>query len=78
MNKFSLVGTQLYLKIYKENSDVSSEGPSSGVTERRAFARNVLPTKACLYVNDSLSDLLGQPWKVATSDSLIEMIRGCY
>ena len=41
MNKFSLVGTQLYLKIYKENSDVSSEGPSSGVTERRAFARNV-------------------------------------
>jgi hypothetical protein len=40
VNKFSLVGTpppppgiqQLYLKIYKEDFDVSSEGRSSGAT----------------------------------------------
>jgi hypothetical protein len=31
MNKLSLVGMQLPEK-YKENFDVSSEGPSSGVT----------------------------------------------
>jgi hypothetical protein len=31
MNKLSLVGIQLPEK-YKENFDVSSEGPSSGVT----------------------------------------------
>ena len=31
MNKLSLVRIQLYLKIYKENFDVLSEGPSSGV-----------------------------------------------
>jgi hypothetical protein len=39
MNKLSLVGMQLLQK-YKENFDVSSEGPSSGETVR-AFARNV-------------------------------------
>ena len=57
MNKLSLVGIQLPEK-YKENFDVSSEAPSSGVTGR-AFGRNdeilliyfqvvaSLPTKAC-------------------------------
>ena len=43
MNKLSLVGMQLPEK-YKENFDVSSEGPSSGVTSnfrQKAFARNV-------------------------------------
>ena len=34
MNKLSLVGMQLFLKIYKGNFDVSSEGPSSGVTRK--------------------------------------------
>jgi hypothetical protein len=56
MNKLSLVGMQIPEK-YKENFDVSSEGPSSGITG--AFALNVeillniifqvvasLPTKA--------------------------------
>ena len=32
MNKLSLVGMQLHEK-YKENFDVSSESPSSGVTD---------------------------------------------
>jgi hypothetical protein len=32
MNKLSLVGMKLYLKIYNENFDVSSEGPLSEVT----------------------------------------------
>ena len=36
MNKLSLVGMQLPEK-YKENFDVSSEGPSSGVTRVRSF-----------------------------------------
>jgi hypothetical protein len=46
MNKLSLVGMQLPEK-YKENFDVSSEGPSSGVTysivtpESRRRARNI-------------------------------------
>jgi hypothetical protein len=47
MNKLSLVGMQLPEKC-KENFDVSSEGPSSGVTdeeltdeETTAFSRNV-------------------------------------
>jgi ribulose 1,5-bisphosphate carboxylase large subunit-like protein len=40
MNKLSLVRMQLAEK-YKENFDVSSEGPSSGVNStRRAFAGN--------------------------------------
>jgi hypothetical protein len=34
MNKLSLVGILYnYMKIYKENFNVSSKGPSSGVTE---------------------------------------------
>ena len=58
MNKLSLVGMQLPEK-YKENFDVSSEGPSSGVTKGlRSKRRNSpyifqvvasLPTKACSY-----------------------------
>jgi hypothetical protein len=40
MNKLSLVGMKLPEK-YKENFDVSSEGPSSGVTRQRAFPQNV-------------------------------------
>jgi hypothetical protein len=45
INKLSLVGMQLPEK-YKEKFDISSEGPSPGVTsqvtrsKRRAFARN--------------------------------------
>ena len=40
MNKLSLVGMQVPEK-YTENFDVSSEGPSSGVSSQ------ALPTKAC-------------------------------
>jgi hypothetical protein len=59
MNKLSLVGIQLPEK-YKENFDVASEGPSSGVTigtkDLRSKRRHSpyifqavpsLPTKAC-------------------------------
>jgi hypothetical protein len=60
MNKPLLVGMQLPEK-YKENFDVSSEGPLSGVTSLRAkltskFSLYIfqvvasLPTKACFKI----------------------------
>jgi hypothetical protein len=55
MNKLSLVGMQLPVK-YKENFDVSSEGPSSGVLRWKPRKSTYifqevasLPTKACSY-----------------------------
>ena len=51
MNKLSLVGMQLPEK-YKENFDVSSEGPSSGVDNVLKFFKLLhpyIPTKACQY-----------------------------
>jgi hypothetical protein len=51
MNKLSLVGMH-YLKIYRENFDVSSKGPSSGVNEILFLYFQVvasLPTKACSF-----------------------------
>jgi hypothetical protein len=59
INKLSLVGMQLPEK-YKENFDVSREGPSSGVTysRRRAFARkskfSLYFSGSCIPTNESL------------------------
>jgi hypothetical protein len=43
-NKLSLVGMQLPEK-YKENFDVSSEGPSSGITDTARSARECMGTR---------------------------------
>jgi hypothetical protein len=52
MNKLSLVGMQLAEK-YKENFDVSSEGPSSGVTSQNSpyiFSGSCIPTNESLFI----------------------------
>ena len=49
MNKISLVGMQLPQK-YKENFDVSSEGPSSGVTRRYVEILSFFRLVASLHI----------------------------
>ena len=59
-----------YLKIYKENFNVSSEGPSSGgsLCARRAFARNFpyIFSGSCIPTNKSLFILLALPTLAGT------------
>jgi hypothetical protein len=59
-----------YLKIYKENFNVSSEGPSSGgsLSARRAFARNspYIFSGNCIPTNKSLFILLALPTLAGT------------
>jgi hypothetical protein len=59
MNKLSLVGMQIPEK-YKENFDVSSEGPSSGITNQGPsletskfslyFSGSCIPTNEILFI----------------------------
>jgi hypothetical protein len=50
MNKLSLIWGCNYLKIYKENFDVSNEGPSSGVTDFYTFRYSCIPTNESLFI----------------------------
>jgi hypothetical protein len=50
MNRLSLVGMQLPENIYKENFNVSSKGPSSGVTGRRYEGLSLKMLKFSLYI----------------------------
>ena len=65
MNKLSLVGMQLPEE-YKENLDISSEGPSSGVTPVEGSSPEMLKfslyfSGSCIPTNESLFILLALP-----------------
>jgi hypothetical protein len=71
MNKLSLVGMQLPQK-YKENFDVSSEGPWSGVTSQTPDVVPSLETsKFSLYFSSSCIPIMNESLFTESNRSLI-------